>query len=65
MAIQDILPDTTTIFIILFFLVSSAFGHQFLHRVIRTPAQYYRPEAHKVKPEVQSGKEGIEGDGLK
>jgi hypothetical protein len=59
------MPDTTTVFIILFFLLSSAFGHQFLHRVIRTPAQYYRPEVAQVKPEVQNGREGIEGDGLK
>lgn len=35
--------DYTTIFIILFFIVSSVFGHFLLHRIIKTPAQYYRP----------------------
>jgi hypothetical protein len=37
--------DTVTVAIIGLFLLSSYFGHRLLHRVIRTPAQYYRPEA--------------------
>tara|TARA_R110002003_G_scaffold41_23_gene3026 strand:+ start:35048 stop:35302 length:255 start_codon:yes stop_codon:yes gene_type:complete len=37
--------DTVTLAIIGLFLLSSYFGHRLLHRVIRTPAQYYRPEA--------------------
>lgn len=36
--------DQNTVLIIFFFLLSSAFGHMLLHRVIKTPAQYYRPE---------------------
>lgn len=36
--------DTTTIGIICFFLISAALGHQLLHRVIKTPAQYRRPD---------------------
>jgi hypothetical protein len=36
--------DTATIILIVFFLVSAYLGHQLLHRVIQTPAQYVRPE---------------------
>ena len=43
--------DTTTVGIIIFFLVSSAFGHILLHKVIRTPAQYERP----AKPTPAAG----------
>jgi hypothetical protein len=35
--------DPTTLYIIAFFLASSAFGHALLHRVTKTPAQYSRP----------------------
>lgn len=35
--------DGPTLLIILFFVLSSVLGHLFLHRVIKTPAQYYRP----------------------
>ncbi|KAF1851789.1 uncharacterized protein K460DRAFT_41381 [Cucurbitaria berberidis CBS 394.84] len=34
--------ESTTIYIVLFFIVSSVLGHQLLRRVIRTPAQYER-----------------------
>jgi hypothetical protein len=37
--------STMEVLIIAFFLVSSYAGHQLLHRVIKTPAQYYRPES--------------------
>lgn len=47
------MPDTATVGILIFFFMSSAFGHLFLHKVIRTPAQYTRPnppvEAKKSK----------------
>jgi hypothetical protein len=46
--IASIMFDTTTVVIIFFFLVSSALGHIFLHRIIRTPAQYTRP----IPPEL-------------
>jgi len=36
--------DAVTVCIIVFFVVSSYFGHQLLHRVIKTPAQYTRGE---------------------
>ncbi|KAH3983906.1 hypothetical protein HBI55_114840 [Parastagonospora nodorum] len=36
--------DAATVYIIVFFVVSSYFGHQLLHRVIQTPAQYTRGE---------------------
>ncbi|KAJ4988734.1 hypothetical protein SVAN01_05711 [Stagonosporopsis vannaccii] len=44
--------DTTTLVIILFFIVSSVCGHILLHRVIKTPAQYLRPsrEGEVEKP---------------
>lgn len=35
--------DNSTIGIIIFFVISSYFGHVLLHRVIKTPAQYERP----------------------
>lgn len=35
--------DTPTLYIIAFFIVSSIFGHLLLHRIVKTPAQYYRP----------------------
>jgi hypothetical protein len=35
--------DTPTLLIIGFFVLSSVLGHALLHRVIKTPAQYYRP----------------------
>jgi hypothetical protein len=36
--------DKITVAMILFFIVSSYFGHRLLHHVIKTPAQYRRPE---------------------
>jgi hypothetical protein len=36
--------DNITIGIIIFFVISSYLGHKLLHRVIKTPAQYTRPE---------------------
>jgi hypothetical protein len=36
--------DAGTVTIIVFFIVSSYLGHKLLHHVIRTPAQYLRPE---------------------
>jgi hypothetical protein len=36
--------DNATIGIIIFFLISSYFGHKLLHHVIKTPAQYERPK---------------------
>lgn len=39
--------DTTTIYILLFFIASSVLGHLLLHRVIKTPAQYHRPRQHE------------------
>jgi hypothetical protein len=42
--------DITTVGIIVFFLISSYFGHKLLHHVIKTPAQY---ERMKVKVPAQ------------
>jgi cell division protein FtsB len=39
--------DKVTVAIIAFFILSSYFGHQLLHRVIKTPAQYVRYEEAK------------------
>jgi hypothetical protein len=36
--------DQTTVLVIVFFVVTSYFGHVLLHRVIKTPAQYVRGE---------------------
>jgi hypothetical protein len=36
--------DNSTIAIIIFFIVSSYFGHVLLHHIIKTPAQYERPK---------------------
>jgi hypothetical protein len=44
--------STMEVLIIAFFLVSSYAGHQLLHRVIKTPAQYYRPEESVKKWET-------------
>jgi hypothetical protein len=41
--------DKVTVLILLFFLVSSYFGHQLLHRVIKTPAQYTNPGVANVQ----------------
>jgi hypothetical protein len=41
--------DKVTVVIILFFLVSSFFGHKLLHRVIKTPAQYTNPGVANVQ----------------
>lgn len=35
--------DSTTVVVVLFFIISSVCGHILLHRVIKTPAQYIRP----------------------
>jgi hypothetical protein len=44
--------DSTTIYIIAFFIASSAFGHALLHRITKTPAQYSRPSKESsIKPE--------------
>lgn len=39
--------DTTTVYIIGFFIVSSILGHKLLHHIIKTPAQYYRPSQNE------------------
>jgi hypothetical protein len=39
--------DTTTLYIVAFFIVSSVLGHILLHRIIKTPAQYYRPSQNE------------------
>jgi len=43
-AARQLEMDNTTIGIIIFFLISSCYGHILLHRVIKTPAQYQRPK---------------------
>jgi hypothetical protein len=45
--------DQTTIGIILFFIISSYLGHNLLHRIIRKPAQYYRPESATLNGGVE------------
>ncbi|KAF1358916.1 hypothetical protein EJ07DRAFT_121512 [Lizonia empirigonia] len=35
--------DTSTIYIIVFFILSSVLGHFLLHRICSTQAQYTRP----------------------
>ena len=35
--------ETTTIYIIIYFIVSAAFGHILLHRVSRKKPEYLRP----------------------
>ncbi|CBX93272.1 predicted protein [Plenodomus lingam JN3] len=35
--------------VIIFFILSSILGHKLLHRVIKTPAQYERPEIRDAR----------------
>lgn len=53
--------DPTTLYIIAFFLASSAFGHALLHRVTKTPAQYSRPSKELSIKSERSGNAGIAG----
>jgi hypothetical protein len=48
--------DSTTIYIIIFFIVSSVLGHLLLHRVCKTRAEYYRPvsEGRWIDPVLNS-----------
>ena len=53
--------DPTILYIIAFFLASSAFGHALLHRITKTPAQYSRPSKESSKTSARSENAGLTG----